>query len=65
MQTNIDLQPKKLSSRKKQSTKNADNIKRILLNDWNPFERADPSVLEKVKREFTKRKNYEYEDALL
>jgi hypothetical protein len=65
VQTNIDLQPKKSSSPKKRLTKNAEPISRITRNDWNPFERADPRVLEKVMRESTKQKNYEYEDALL
>jgi len=45
--------------------KNEEIISQIISNDWNPFERADPKVLEKVKREFTKIKNYEYEDAML
>jgi len=62
---NTDLQPKKSLSRKRQSMKNEEIISQIISNDWNPFERADPKVLEKVKREFTKIKNYEYEDAML
>ena len=65
MQTNIDLQPKKSSFPKKRYSKNAELISRITRNDWNPFERVDPRVLEKVMRESTKQKNYEYEDALL
>jgi hypothetical protein len=40
-------------------------ISQIISNDWNPFERADPKVLEKVKQKFTEMKNYQYEDALL
>ena len=62
---NTDLQPKKSLSRKRQSTKNAETISRITRNDWNPFERVDPRVLEKVTQEFIKMKNYQYEDALL
>ena len=62
---NTDLQPKKSLSPKRKSTKKDESISLIIKNDWNPFERADPRVLEKVKREFTKMKNHEYEDALL
>lgn len=65
MQTNIDSPQKKSSFRKKRLTKNAELISLITSNDWNPFERVDPRVLEKVMRESTKQKNYEYEDALL
>jgi hypothetical protein len=57
---NTDLQPKKSSSRKKPLTKSAELILRITSNDWNPFERADPKVLEKVMRASTKRT---YEEA--
>jgi len=62
---NTDLQPKKSLSRKRQLMKNEETISLITKNDWNPFERVDPRVLEKVMRESTKKKNYEYEDALL
>lgn len=65
VQTNIDSQPKKSLSRKRKSMKNEELICLITSNDWNPFERADPKVLEKVKQKFTKMKNYQYEDALL
>ena len=61
----IDLQPKKSLSRKRKSTKRDETISLIIKNDWNPFERADPKVLEKVTQEFIKMKNYQYEDALL
>jgi hypothetical protein len=64
VQTNTDSQPKKSSFPKKRYSKNAELISKITSNDWNPFERADPRVLEKVMRESIK-KNYEYEDALL
>jgi len=37
----------------------------LTLNDWNPFERADPRVLEKVMRASTKKQTEQYEDALL
>lgn len=61
----IDLQPKKSLSRKRRLTKRDESISLIISNDWNPFERADPRVLEKVTQEFIKMKNYQYEDALL
>jgi hypothetical protein len=61
----IDLQPKKSLSRKRKSTKRDESISLIISNDWNPFERADPRVLEKVTQEFIKMKNHKYEDALL
>jgi hypothetical protein len=65
VQTNTDLQPKKSLSRKRQLMKNEETILRITLNDWNPFERADPKVLEKVMRASTKKQTEQYEDALL
>jgi len=60
---NTDLQPKKSLSRKRQSTKNEELILRITKNDWNPFERADPKLLEKATQEFTKQRRHEFEDA--
>lgn len=60
---NTDLQPKKSSSPKKRYSKNAELICLIISNDWNPFERADPRVLEKVMRESTKQRRQEFEDA--
>jgi len=63
--TNIDSPPKKSSSPKKRLTKNAELILRITKNDWNPFERVDPRVLEKVMRESTKQKIINLEEALL
>jgi len=62
---NTDLQPKKSLSRKRQLMKNEETISLITKNDWNPFERADPKLLEKVTQEFIKMKNHKYEDALL
>jgi hypothetical protein len=59
---NTDLQPKKSLSRKRQLMRNAEIISQITSNDWNPFERADPKLLEKVMRESTKQ---HYEEALL
>jgi hypothetical protein len=62
---NTDLQPKKSLSRKRQSMKNEETISRITLNDWNPFERADPKVLEKVMRASTKKQTEQFEEAPL
>lgn len=62
VQTNIDSQPKKLSSPKKRCSKNAELILKITANDWNPFERADPKLLEKIHKQ---KNTVEYEEALL
>ena len=70
---NTDLQPKKSLSRKRQLMKNEETILLITKNAWNPFERADPKVLEKVRQKVRQKvmkeskppKNYIYEDALL
>jgi hypothetical protein len=62
---NTDLQPKKSLSRKRQLMKNEETISLITKNDWNPFERADPKVLEKVMRASTKKQTEQFEDALL
>jgi hypothetical protein len=40
-------------------------ISRISANDWNPFKRVNPSVLEKVMRASTKKRIEQLEDALL
>jgi hypothetical protein len=73
VETNTDSQPKKSLSRKRQLTKNEGVILKLCANDWNPFERADPKVLEKVRQKVRQKvmkeskppKNYTYEDALL
>ena len=69
METNTDLQPKKSLSRKRQLMRNEETITSICRNDWNPFERVDPKLLEKVRQKVMKEsktpKNYTYEDALL
>jgi len=62
---NTDLQPKKSLSRKRQLMKNEETILLITKNDWNPFERADPRVLEKVMRASTKKQTEQYEEAPL
>jgi len=65
VQTNTDLQPKNLLSRKRQLITRDELISRISANDWNPFKRVDPSVLEKVMRASTKKRIEQYEDAPL
>jgi L-2-hydroxyglutarate oxidase LhgO len=59
---NIDLQPKKSLSRKRQLMQNEEIITNVCRNNWNPFERVDPKLLEKVKRRFIKN---DFKDALL
>ena len=59
---NTDSQPKKSLSRKRQLMKNEETISLITKNDWNPFERVDPKLLEKINRRFIKN---DYEEALL
>jgi hypothetical protein len=65
VQTNTDLQPKNSLSRKRQLITRDELISRISANDWNPFKRVDPKVLEKVMRASTKKQTEQYEDALL
>lgn len=60
---NTDSQPKKSLSRKRQLMKNEETISLITKNDWNPFERADPKLLEKATQEFTKQRRLELGDA--
>jgi len=43
--------------------KNEETISLITKNDWNPFERADPKLLEKAMQESTKQRRHEFEDA--
>jgi hypothetical protein len=59
---NTDSQPKKSLSRKRQLMKNEETISLITKNDWNPFERVDPKLLEKINQRFIKN---DYKDALL
>ena len=62
---NTDSQPKKSLSRKRQLMKNEETILLITKNDWNPFERADPKLLEKATQESTKQRVNNYGEALL
>ena len=59
---NTDSQPKKSLSRKRQLMQREETITRVTKNDWNPFERVDPKLLEKINRRFIKN---DYKDALL
>ena len=45
--------------------KNAEIISQITLNDWNPFERVNPKLLEKVTQESTKQRINNQGEALL
>jgi len=47
---NIDSQPKKSLSRKRKLTKNEELISKVCANDWNPFERVDGKLLERIHR---------------
>ena len=62
---NTDSPPKKSLSRKRQLMKNEETISLITKKDWNPFERADPKVLEKIMRASTKKQTEQYEEAPL
>jgi hypothetical protein len=59
---NTDSQPKKSLSRKRQLMQREETITRVTKNDWNPFERVDPKLLEKINQRFIKN---DYKDALL
>ena len=55
----IALPPKKSSSRKSRSKQRTQNVSKLLeQNAWNPFERVDPKILERLhkKHEQTARK---------
>ena len=45
--------------------KNEETILLITKNDWNPFEQADPKLLEKITQESTKHRINNYGEALL
>ena len=62
MQTNIDSQPKKLSSQKKRWSKNAETILKLTANEWWPFDRVDGKLLQKLHKAEVSRNQ---EDALL
>ena len=56
MQMNTDSQPKKSLSRKR-------ILKQIKENDWNPFERADGKLLERLNNELKKQTPSQFEQA--
>jgi len=62
---NTDSQPKKSLSRKRQLMKNEETILLITKNAWNPFERADPKLLEKAMQKSIKQRINNYGEALL
>jgi len=62
---NTDSPPKKSLSRKRKLMKNEELISQITLNDWNPFERVNPKLLEKVTQESTKQRINNQGEALL
>jgi hypothetical protein len=62
---NTDSPPKKSLFRKRQLMKNEETILLITKNAWNPFERVDPKLLEKVTQESTKQRINNYGEALL
>jgi hypothetical protein len=64
-QMNIDLQPKKSLSRKRQLMKNEETILLITKNDWNPFERVNPKLLKKLMQESIKQRINNQGEALL
>ena len=45
--------------------KNEETISLITKNDWNPFERVDPKLLEKATQEAIKQRINNYGEALL
>ncbi len=55
METDTNLQPKKLRSPRKRSNKRVETVSTLLeKNGWNPFERVDPKILEMLHRKHEK-----------
>jgi len=55
VETDINLQPKKLRSPRKRSNKRVETVSMLLeKNGWNPFERVDPKILEMLHRKHEK-----------
>jgi len=65
VETNTDLQPKKSLSRKRQLMRNEEIITSICKNNWHPFERVNPKLLEKAMQKSTKQRINNYGEALL
>lgn len=60
------LQPKKSSFRPiKSSESNKSVLKKLETNDWNPFVRVNPKLLEQLNKRSKKPNLQNYEDALL
>ena len=58
VQTNINSQPRKLSSRTKFSKKNAEIVSRLTAKTWWPFDRVDGKLLEQLNK-LNRRNDYE------
>ena len=54
VETNTDLQPKKSLSRKRQLMKKEEIISKICASSWNPFERVDGKILERLHKKLLK-----------
>jgi len=54
VETNTDLQPKKSLSRKRQLMKNEETISKVCASSWNPFERVDGKILERLHKKLLK-----------
>jgi len=55
VETDINLQPKKLRSPRKRSNKRVETVSALLeKNGWNPFERVNPKILEMLHRKHEK-----------
>ena len=60
------LQPKKSSSRPiKSSERNKSVLKKLETNDWNPFVRVNPKLLEQLNKRSKKKSLQDCEDALM
>lgn len=62
VQMDTSSQPKKLSSPKSNSRKNAEIVLSVTQNKWWPFERVDGKLLERINKEHLKQNQ---EEALL
>ena len=51
VQTNTNLQPKKLSSQTRLLSKNAETVLKLTTNAWWPFDRVDGRILEQLHKQ--------------
>ena len=51
MQTDTNLQPKKGSSPRSNSRKNAEIVLSVTKNQWWPFDRVDGKLLDKINKD--------------